>query len=81
MTEAGKRSKKGLLIGGAVVLAAVVGVVGFVLPAEYGIDPTGIGKATGVPPIASICEACAADGERRIMPWTSSRLRIGLSRV
>lgn len=48
MTEAGKRSKKGLLIGGAVVLAAVVGVVGFVLPAEYGIDPTGIGKATGV---------------------------------
>lgn len=43
-----KRSSKGLLIGGAAVIVAAVAVVGFVLPAEYGIDPTGIGKATGI---------------------------------
>lgn len=48
MTETAPKSKKGLLIGGAVAVLAAVGVVGFVLPAEFGIDPTGIGKATGV---------------------------------
>jgi len=42
-------SRKKLLIGvtGAVVVAAVALVV-FILPAEYGIDPTGAGKALGV---------------------------------
>lgn len=43
-----KRSNKGLLIGGAAVIVAAFGVVAFVLPAEYGIDPTGLGKATGL---------------------------------
>ncbi|MFC4254800.1 hypothetical protein GRI97_05140 [Altererythrobacter xixiisoli] len=47
MTEQKSGSKKLLLLGGAVVVAAV-GVLGFVLPAEYGKDPLGIGKATGV---------------------------------
>jgi hypothetical protein len=47
MTVTTKRSSKGLLIGG-IAIVAVVGIVGFVLPAEFGIDPTGIGKATGV---------------------------------
>src|SRR4051812_18425237 len=35
------------MVGGA-VLAATAIVVCFVLPAEFRIDPTGIGRATGV---------------------------------
>jgi hypothetical protein len=42
-------SSKKLLIGSVAALGvAAVAVVGFVLPAEYGIDPLGIGKALGV---------------------------------
>lgn len=41
--------KRKLLIGGSIaVVAAAAIVVCFVLPAEFGIDPTGVGKATGV---------------------------------
>lgn len=46
-------SKRKLLIGGGVALVAAAAIVTmFVLPAEYGIDPTGVGKATGVLKIA-----------------------------
>lgn len=46
-------SKKKLLIGGAGALVVAAGIfVAFVLPAEFGIDPTGIGKATGLVQIA-----------------------------
>ncbi|MGC1270330.1 MAG: hypothetical protein WA842_07015 [Croceibacterium sp.] len=49
MTQTGPNASKGKwLLGGGVVALAALGVVGFVLPAEYGIDPTGIGKATGL---------------------------------
>ena len=42
-------SRKKLLLGtGAAVAIAAVGLVVFVLPAEYGIDPTGVGRATGL---------------------------------
>ena len=42
-------SRNKLLIGSVAALAvAGVAVVGFVLPAEYGIDPLGIGKALGL---------------------------------
>jgi len=42
-------SGKKLLIGSVAALAAAgVGVVGFVLPAEFGIDPLGIGNALGL---------------------------------
>ncbi len=42
-------SRKKLLIGSAVALAvAGAGLVVFVLPAEYGIDPTGLGQALGL---------------------------------
>jgi hypothetical protein len=46
-------SRKKLLlgIGGALAIAAV-GLVVFVLPAEYGIDPTGAGKALGLTKLA-----------------------------
>lgn len=47
-TSASGRDKKLWLgIGGAAAVAAVALVV-FILPAEYGIDPTGAGKALGV---------------------------------
>lgn len=46
-------SRGKLLIGGAAAVIVAAGiVVAFVLPAEYGIDPTGIGKATGLVKIA-----------------------------
>ena len=42
-------SRKKLLIGSAaVVVVAAVALVVFILPAEYGIDPTGAGKALGL---------------------------------
>jgi len=42
-------SRKKLLIGSAAAIGiAAVGLVVFVLPAEYGIDPTGAGKALGL---------------------------------
>ena len=42
-------SGKKLLVGSAVAaILAVVAVVVFVLPAEYGIDPTGLGKTLGL---------------------------------
>lgn len=56
MNEPAKRSNKGLLIGAGALVIAAVGVVGFVLPAEFGIDPTGIGKATGVLAMAEPAE-------------------------
>lgn len=37
-----------LKILGATIAAAAVALVLFVLPAEYGVDPTGFGKATGL---------------------------------
>lgn len=37
----------------AIVLALIV-LVGAILPAEYGIDPTGIGKATGLLSLANV---------------------------
>jgi hypothetical protein len=46
-------SRKKLLIGSAAALAiAGVGLVVFVLPAEYGIDPTGAGAALGLTKLA-----------------------------
>ena len=45
-------SRKLLIGGGVAVVAAAAIAVCFVLPAEFGIDPTGIGKATGLLQIA-----------------------------
>ena len=43
------RSRKKLVIGAVVTTIAVAGVTAaFVLPAEFGVDPTGIGKLTGL---------------------------------
>lgn len=42
-------SKRSILIGSAVALVAGAAVVVmFVMPAEYGLDPTGVGAATGI---------------------------------
>ena len=46
-------SRKKLLIGSAAALGiAAVALVVFVLPAEYGIDPTGAGRALGLTELA-----------------------------
>lgn len=46
-------SRRKLFIGSAVALGiAAVGLVVFVLPAEYGIDPTGAGAALGLTELA-----------------------------
>lgn len=41
------KKRLGLIVGVSAAVAAVV-VVGFVMPAEYQVDPTGFGKATGL---------------------------------
>ena len=42
-------SRRTLLIGGAIAIVAAVGIaIAFVLPAEFGIDPTGLGRLTGL---------------------------------
>lgn len=51
-------------IGIRLVLSTVVAgalLVAFVLPAEYGIDPTGIGKLTGVSALAQDAPAASKD--------------------
>ncbi len=52
MTDSAPRSNKPLLIGGVALLAIAAGAVLFVLPAETGWDPTGVGKALGLVEIA-----------------------------
>lgn len=44
----------------AIVLALMV-LVGAILPAEYGIDLTGIGKAAGLLPLANVFEDTSAE--------------------
>lgn len=44
----------------AIVLALMV-LVGAILPAEYGIDLTGIGKAAGLLPLANVLEDTSAE--------------------
>jgi hypothetical protein len=44
----------------AVVLAAIV-LIGAILPAEYGIDLTGLGKAAGLLPLANLSESADAE--------------------
>jgi hypothetical protein len=59
-------SKRKLLIGGAVaVVAAAAIVVCAVLPAEYGIDPTGVGKALGLTKIAAPVSQELERGKKR----------------
>ncbi|HTE39938.1 MAG TPA: hypothetical protein VK629_03860 [Steroidobacteraceae bacterium] len=42
-------SRKKLLIGGVIAIVAAAGIaIAFVLPAEFGIDPTGLGQLTGL---------------------------------
>lgn len=45
--------------GGALLLAAII-LITTVLPAEYGVDPTGIGRALGLNALSEAPEAAAA---------------------
>lgn len=67
MTEAARTpsSKRKLLVGGGIAATVAVIVVGFVLPAEFGIDPTGIGQATGVLQIAEPVNEELERGKKR----------------
>jgi hypothetical protein len=56
---------KALVIGGVVAVLAA-GAVMFVIPAETGWDPTGVGKATGLVEIASPKGEEAVRGEARM---------------
>ncbi|WP_191229263.1 hypothetical protein [Aurantiacibacter xanthus] len=51
MTQTATKSKLPLIVGGLVVLAGAVTVL-FVLPAETGYDPTGVGAKLGLTEIA-----------------------------
>ncbi len=52
LNEKPRSNRTGLLIGGGVVAVAAIAVL-FVLPAETGWDPTGVGAATGLVKIAN----------------------------
>lgn len=66
-------SKNTLLKGGLVALAvAFVVTFLFVLPAEYGVDPTGIGSKLGLMDLADVEEAAGED------PYMATRVVEGL---
>ena len=52
-TPAGRGRSKALLLGAAAAVALAAIIVVFVLPAETGIDPTGLGEKTGLTQIAN----------------------------
>ncbi|EIZ81212.1 hypothetical protein WSK_0157 [Novosphingobium sp. Rr 2-17] len=56
-------SRQRLIRGTAAALAgAAIILVGFVLPAEYGIDPTGVGRLLGLTELGKMKEAQAGNG-------------------
>ena len=59
-----------LLIGGAVLVALAAGAVMFVIPAETGWDPTGVGKATGLVEIADPVNSEMERGAARMAAQT-----------
>ncbi|MBB3861575.1 hypothetical protein GGQ88_002863 [Novosphingobium hassiacum] len=72
--------------GGALLAAAAI-VVLFVLPAEYGIDPTGVGRLTGIAGMAAgsdaeapAVEAPAAAPAAAVIPTKTSIVRTGTFR-
>jgi hypothetical protein len=75
-------SRQGLLlrVGGSACAAAVI-LIGFVLPAEYHIDPTGFGKLTGlarmsVTPAPSATNTTAAHTYNK--PFRTDEVDLGL---
>jgi hypothetical protein len=67
--QTARKSNKALLIGGG-VLALAAGVVMFVLPAETGWDPTGVGAATGLVKIANPDNPALERGQARMEAQT-----------
>ena len=66
MTETAPKSKKPLVIGGIALVAVAAGAVMFVLPAETGWDPTGVGKALGLVEIADPVSEEQVRGQERM---------------
>jgi hypothetical protein len=63
MSEVALPSRQGLLlrVGGSLCAAAVI-VIGFILPAEYHIDPTGFGRLTGLVRMSQTPASAAGNG-------------------
>lgn len=76
-------SKKSLVKATAVAaIAAAAITVSFILPAEYGIDPTGIGKLTGLTVIAEVGNSEAEKQDAvipEVQPTTGSNLLADVS--
>jgi hypothetical protein len=66
-------SRRGLLLrlGGALVVAAII-LIGFVLPAEYHIDPSGFGKLTGLVKMSQTVTAPPAAAPTPVMNTTAA---------
>jgi hypothetical protein len=64
--QTARSPRKALLIGATVVSLAAAGVVMFVLPAETGWDPTGVGTATGLVKIANPVNPALELGQARM---------------
>ncbi len=69
--SADESSRRILLAAAAALAAAVVVLVAFVLPAEYGLDPLGTGRATGLLALAAPAQEALALAEQ---PHASDRV-------
>lgn len=73
-TSSGPSGKTILKAAALTFIGALIVTVLFVLPAEYGVDPTGVGKITGLTRLAGAGEdtagAAAADAAPRIVQGT-----------
>lgn len=66
MSEAHEGSARRVLVATVAALAAAgLVLVAFVLPAEYGLDPLGTGRLTGVLALAAPAQEAVAVAERR----------------
>ena len=63
---------------GGALLAAIAIVVLFVMPAEYGIDPTGVGQMTGIVGMAAGSEEAAAPAEAPAIAPTAGPVAIAV---
>src|SRR5262245_33025435 len=74
-----------LKIIGVTAATALVALVLFILPAEYGVDPTGLGKATGLAKLHTTAEAAApaapAGGARKTALYSTKPYRTNVIEI
>ena len=82
LAQAEQRARIALAAAGAMLVAGVV-LMAAILPAEYGVDPLGSGKALGLTSLAQANEpeAAAAGGEAAASPESLEPVRPGANNL